>query len=99
MAEWLRRRSREQKVPSLIPRFGSMTGGMQNCPRQLAMQSCALCLYVSCGTSNQIKKIWSIKMFVSCCGCFFLFFLTLGAVYRKLSIKTPGSYLKFHFWG
>ena len=26
------------------------TGNMQNCPRQLAMQSCALC-----GSSNQIK--------------------------------------------
>ena len=25
----------------------------QNCPRQLAMQSCALCLYVRCWTSNQ----------------------------------------------
>ena len=29
---------------------------MQNCPRQLAMQSCALCLYVRCGSSNQIHK-------------------------------------------
>ena len=29
---------------------------MQNCPRQLAMQSCALCLYVRCGSSNQIKR-------------------------------------------
>ena len=29
---------------------------MQNCPRQLAMQSCALCLYVRCGSSNQNKR-------------------------------------------
>ena len=29
---------------------------MQNCPRQLAMQSCALCLHVRCGTSDQILK-------------------------------------------
>ena len=36
----------------------SPTGNMQNCPRQLAMQSCALCSYVRCGTSNQkINKI------------------------------------------
>ena len=27
---------------------------MQNCPRQLGMKSCALCLYVRCGTSNHI---------------------------------------------
>ena len=25
-------------------------------PRQLVMQSCALCVYVRCGSSNQIKK-------------------------------------------
>ena len=25
-------------------------------PRQLAMQSCALCLYVRCGSSNESKK-------------------------------------------
>ena len=29
---------------------------MQNCPRQLAMQSCELCVFVRCGTSNQIFK-------------------------------------------
>ena len=29
---------------------------MQNCPRQLAMQFCALCLYVRCRRSNQIKN-------------------------------------------
>ena len=29
---------------------------MQNFPRQLAMQSCALCFYVRCGSFNQIKK-------------------------------------------
>ena len=29
---------------------------MQNCPRQLAMQSCVLCSFVRCGTSNQIGK-------------------------------------------
>ena len=29
---------------------------MQNCPRQLAMQSCVLCSFVRCGTSNQIEK-------------------------------------------
>ena len=29
---------------------------MQNCPRQLAMQSSALCLYVRCESSNQIKN-------------------------------------------
>ena len=29
---------------------------MQNCPRQLAMQSCALCLYVRCGSSNKKKQ-------------------------------------------
>ena len=32
-----------------------LTGTMQNCPCQLAMQSYELCLYVRCGTSNQIK--------------------------------------------
>ena len=31
---------------------------MQNCTRQLAMQSCTLCLYVRCGTS--LKSIWKI---------------------------------------
>ena len=36
------------------------TGNMQNFPRQLAMQSCALCLIVRCGTSNQIKKSFFI---------------------------------------
>ena len=36
-------------------------GNMQNCPRQLVMQSCALCLYVRCGSSNQIIKIKNIK--------------------------------------
>ena len=29
---------------------------MQNCPRQLAMQSCVLCSFVRCGTSKQIRK-------------------------------------------
>ena len=29
---------------------------MQNCPRQLAMQSCVLCSFVRCGTSNQIEE-------------------------------------------
>ena len=29
---------------------------MQNCPRQLAMQSCVLCSFVRCGTSKQIEK-------------------------------------------
>ena len=31
---------------------------MQNCPRQLAMQSCVLCSFVRCGSwsSNQIEK-------------------------------------------
>ena len=29
---------------------------MPNCPSQLAMQSCELCVYVRCGSSNQIKK-------------------------------------------
>ena len=29
---------------------------MHNCPRQLAMQSCVLCSFVRCGTSNQIEK-------------------------------------------
>ena len=29
---------------------------MQNCPRQLAMQSCVLCSFVRCGTSNQIER-------------------------------------------
>ena len=29
---------------------------MQNCPRQLAMQSCVLCSFVRCGLSNQIEK-------------------------------------------
>ena len=29
---------------------------MQNCPHQLLMQSCALWLYVICGSSNQIKR-------------------------------------------
>ena len=29
---------------------------MQNCPCQLAMQSCVLCSFVRCGTSNQIEK-------------------------------------------
>ena len=32
------------------------TGNMQNCPRQLAMQSCVLCSFVRCGTSNQIER-------------------------------------------
>ena len=31
-------------------------GNMQNCPRQLAMQSCVLCSFVRCGTSKQIEK-------------------------------------------
>ena len=39
---------------------GNMTGNKQNCPRQLAMQSRALYLYVRCGSSNQIKKIKKI---------------------------------------
>ena len=30
---------------------------MQNCPRQLAMQSCILCSFVRCGTSKKIKII------------------------------------------
>ena len=34
-----------------------LTGNMQNFPSQLTMQSCALCMYVRCGSSNQIKKI------------------------------------------
>ena len=29
---------------------------MQNCPRQLAMQSCVLCSFVRCGSSKQIEK-------------------------------------------
>ena len=29
---------------------------MQNCPRQLAMQSCVLCSFVRCGSSNQIEE-------------------------------------------
>ena len=29
---------------------------MQNCPPQIAMQSCALCLCVRCEPSNQIKQ-------------------------------------------
>ena len=29
---------------------------MQNCPRQLAMQSCVLCSFVRCGSSNKIEK-------------------------------------------
>ena len=29
---------------------------MQNCPRQLAMQSRVLCSFVRCGSSNQIEK-------------------------------------------
>ena len=29
---------------------------MQNCPRQLAMQSCVLCSFVRCGTSKTNKK-------------------------------------------
>ena len=29
---------------------------MQNCPRQLAMQSCVLCSFVRCGTYKQIEK-------------------------------------------
>ena len=29
---------------------------MQNCPRQLAMQSCVLCSFVRCGTSKQIER-------------------------------------------
>ena len=29
---------------------------VQNYPRQLAMQSCVLCSFVRCGTSNQIEK-------------------------------------------
>ena len=29
---------------------------MQNCSRQLAMQSCVLCWFVRCGSSNQIEK-------------------------------------------
>ena len=53
MAERLRHRSREQNVPSSIPRLGTLT--MQNYPRQLAMQSCELCFCVRCGTSNQIR--------------------------------------------
>ena len=29
---------------------------MQNCPRQLAMQSCVLCSFVRCGTSKTNRK-------------------------------------------
>ena len=29
---------------------------MQNCPRQLAMQSCVLCSFVRFGSSNQIER-------------------------------------------
>ena len=29
---------------------------MQNCPSQLAMQSCVLRSFVRCGTSNQIER-------------------------------------------
>ena len=29
---------------------------MQNFPRQLAMQSCVLCSFVRCGTSEQIEE-------------------------------------------
>ena len=29
---------------------------MKNCPRQLVMQSCAMCWCVKCGSSNQIIK-------------------------------------------
>ena len=29
---------------------------MQNCPRQLVMQSCVLCSFVRCGSSNQIEE-------------------------------------------
>ena len=29
---------------------------MQNCPRQLAMQSYVLCSFVRCGTSKQIEE-------------------------------------------
>ena len=29
---------------------------MQNCPSQLSMQSCVLCSFVRCGSSNQIEK-------------------------------------------
>ena len=28
----------------------------ENCPRQLAMQSCVLCSFVRCGSSNKIEK-------------------------------------------
>ena len=40
------------------------SGNMQNFPRQLAMQSCVLCLYVRCGSSNQIIIIMVIKKIV-----------------------------------
>ena len=42
-------KNRENARPNTPP-------NMQNCPRQLAMQSCAVCLYVRCGSSNQRKE-------------------------------------------
>ena len=46
---------------------------MQNCPCQLAMQSCEMFLYVRCGASNQLKKKQKKNLFnMDWSQCFYL---------------------------